>query len=502
MKFSTTARIFRPRWASTRAAISAGVATPSLPLFWFSVLLESRKRRTARYGAYQARITLAGQLIMRFRKATGLTPSEELLAKLCDRSFLSLWSYPNLFRKVGKELIDLLVVFGDDVILFSDKSCAYPDSGNTTLDWTRWYRRSITESVRQIRQAEDWIRRQPERVFLDAKATERLPIALPSSERLRIHRVCIALGASKRAETETGRKTLSIAPSTTDGETSFAIGRVSAANGWVHVFDDETLSAVLSELSTTPDFLDYLRKKEALFDGGRFAGAESELDLLAYFLWKGREFPVPDAEQFRLDPNLWPQVVADPQFLAAWEENKIGQFWDGLIEYLNDLYMKEQLEHGNTLSVAEHERVVRVMAGETRFYRRILSKWILERAERAKEGYVGSLCESEQSSVLYVLLIGPGDGGKSHKVYRQERVEQLYARCIAGKAVHPNRRIIVGIALDARGVKGSSEDFIYMDTDGWSEERIVAAEKLRQELGFYIEGVAERGRINEAEYPS
>jgi hypothetical protein len=38
-----------------------------------------------------------------------------------------------------------------------------------------------------------------------------------------------------------------------------------------------------------------------------------------------------------------------------------------------------------------------------------------------------------------------------------------------------------------------------MDTQGWSEERIKAAEKLRQELGFYVEGKAQAGRINDVE---
>ena len=73
--------------------------------------------------------------LMRFQKARGLTASEQLLAELCEKSFLSVWSYPNLCRKQGKELTDLLVVFGDDVILFSDKSrkamtCSRVTDGN------------------------------------------------------------------------------------------------------------------------------------------------------------------------------------------------------------------------------------------------------------------------------------------------------------------------------------------------------------------------------------
>ncbi|MGY4253398.1 hypothetical protein ACVI1L_000466 [Bradyrhizobium sp. USDA 4516] len=113
---------------------------------------------------------------MRFKRSEGLTPSEKLLAELCDKSFLKLWTYPNLFKKPGKELTDLLVVFGNDVIIFSDKSCSYPDTGNVDLDWKRWYRKSIADSAHQIAQAERWIRTCPDRVFLDVKCTEKLPI--------------------------------------------------------------------------------------------------------------------------------------------------------------------------------------------------------------------------------------------------------------------------------------------------------------------------------------
>ena len=76
-----------------------------------------------------ARRQNAQKIQMRFRKSEGLTASEALLAELCSRSFLQLWTYPNLFKKPGKELIDLMVVFGNDILLFSDKSCAFPQLG-------------------------------------------------------------------------------------------------------------------------------------------------------------------------------------------------------------------------------------------------------------------------------------------------------------------------------------------------------------------------------------
>ena len=60
-------------------------------------------------------------------RALGTTPTERYLKKLCDHTFLSLWSYPGVYRDQyageggdGKEVCDLLVVFENDVIVFSD----------------------------------------------------------------------------------------------------------------------------------------------------------------------------------------------------------------------------------------------------------------------------------------------------------------------------------------------------------------------------------------------
>lgn len=65
-------------------------------------------------------------------KAESVTGAESFLRALCENTFLSLWSYPGVFRDQGKkgtgdgkEVCDLLVVFGDHIIIFSDKYCEY-----------------------------------------------------------------------------------------------------------------------------------------------------------------------------------------------------------------------------------------------------------------------------------------------------------------------------------------------------------------------------------------
>jgi hypothetical protein len=437
---------------------------------------------------------------MRFERSEGITPSEKLLAELCDRSFLRLWSYPNLFKKPNKELTDLLVVFGKDVIIFSDKSCGYPNTGKSGLDWSRWYRSSIADSVHQINQAERWIRSYPDKIFLDKKCAVRWPLFLPEVTNMRVHRICVALGASHRAQLATGSATLAIDPQVLNDGKEFRVGRTDQANGWVHVFDEVSLSILLNELSTISDFVNFLSAKEALVKGGKFKFAQAETDIMAYYLWNGRAFPT-SAEPFRLDQELWAQVEADSKFLAGREENRISAFWDGLIEYITDHYLKETLEFGNEHSMSDYEQMLRVMASETRFFRRVLSKAILERAERARQQAISSLLISGQPEVNYVLYVGRGDQGDDHSAYRADRASQLQARCLAAKAVKPECRYIIGIAMDARGVRGSSEDFVFMDTKDWTAADIVEAGRVRQELGFFLPGRAIETRVVEDEYP-
>ena len=121
-------------------------------------------------------------------RGSGFTESEQYLSELADRTFLRLWTYPNTFmnRKLssvgsGKEICDLLVVCGDDVIIFSDKSISWLNSSDLNTSWSRWYRKAISSSIRQIVGAERWLTMHPDRVFLDQACTERLPIELPPS---------------------------------------------------------------------------------------------------------------------------------------------------------------------------------------------------------------------------------------------------------------------------------------------------------------------------------
>src|SRR6218665_2908114 len=109
------------------------------------------------------------------RTASGKTASESQLLQLARGSMLSLWSIPGPYTEeglarcgAGTELCDLVVIFGDDVLLFSDKDCAFPEHANTKVAWSRWYRRAIEKSARQLAGAAASVRKRGTRLFSDA----------------------------------------------------------------------------------------------------------------------------------------------------------------------------------------------------------------------------------------------------------------------------------------------------------------------------------------------
>lgn len=437
----------------------------------------------------------------RFERAAGLTASERILADIADRSFLSLWTYPNPYKERNRELTDVIVVFGNDVLLFSDKAGAYPDSGDPALDWTRYYRSAIAESAQQLRTAENWIRRFPDRVYLDVLCEIPLPVALPPANRLRIHRICVAPAATEAARSRGGQTGLVIAPGVAGDERPYAVGQVAGCKGWVHVFDEDTLGVVLPALSTARDFIAYLRAKEDLIARTGLESAPSEKDLLAVYLRSERSFPAA-GRSLVVSEGSWDALAAHPQFRAAQALNRRGDLWDLLIERVTAAVVRREAVVGDNIEIDQFERIIRHMAAEDRFDRRVLSGAILDRARRAVGGSVGSILPSQADPALaYVLLIKDHDTREPYETYREARRAEALLRVQAAAVALPDKAVVIGLALDAANDRGGSEDFIYLEAGAATAEERAAWARMREDLGYFIEGRVERDRIVEDEYP-
>lgn len=238
-------------------------------------------------------------------RGEGLTPSERRLARLADRTFLRLWSYPNTFNDRtktasggGQEIADLLAVFENHVVLFSDKAITWQDDKPVELAWSRWFRRAVEGAVVQLNGAMRWLERQPDRVFTDKHCNQRLPVPLPDNANRVTHLIAVVTGAEAacRKYFADPRGTLMIQPTLKGAvhmETTrasfqpFLVGDVNPGGTFVHVFDPVGLEIVMNELDTVADLTTYLSARARFLRSGQLGLAAGEEHLLAAYMMNG-----------------------------------------------------------------------------------------------------------------------------------------------------------------------------------------------------------------------
>jgi len=282
--------------------------------------------------------------------AEGVTTAERYLAKLCKRSFLAMWSYPGVFRDQGqhthkgdgKEVCDLLVVFENHVLIFSDKDCKLVGGENILKNWARWFRKAVQNSAKQVWGAERWIKSFPNRLFLDRQCKIPFPLNLPDPSSAIFHRIVVAHGASRVCREHLGGSGSLMLNSRLIGDAhlneALTIGQLKPDQGYIHVFDDTTMTILLETLDTITDFTAYLTKKERLLTGSMGVIAGGEEELLAVYL---RQLNKAGEHDFIIDGNhddvmfeegFWDDFAVSPERQAQIEANKISYFWDTLIE--------------------------------------------------------------------------------------------------------------------------------------------------------------------------
>lgn len=381
----------------------------------------------------------------------GVTTAERYLKRLCERSFLSLWSYAGVYRnqldsptaKVGKEVCDLLVVFENHIIDFSDKECVYPNGADEELNWRRWYKRAVQESAEQIWGAERWIKANPQRLFLDATCTQHFPIPLPDPATAVFHRIIVAHGASERCKALFGGSgslmmnsnvmgsmhTASLA----EGGQLFTIGQIDPAKGYIHVFDDTSLEVVMLTLDTITDFILYLTKKEQFMRSGRAVFVTGEEELLAYYLKDinadgEHDFLMPpDMDGLGLLEGLWEEFICSQECKAQKEANQVSYLWDGLIEQFNTHILQGTQYYTTPLGVEYSERNIRFLAREPRTRRRFLAQSLLDMLETTPPSMKCArvIEPSRPGDPYYVFLILPHPHRMPDEVYREARLSYL-----------------------------------------------------------------------------
>jgi len=417
------------------------------------------------------------------------TQTERYLSKLCQQSFLRFWSWPNVYRdqpaigsSVGKEVCDLLVVFGNNVFIFSDKSCEFPNTGDGRTDWARWFRRAILKSAKQVWGAEKWIRQHPDRLFTDPACSEPLPVPLPPADQTVFHRVVVAHGSGPRCRKELGGSgSLMVAPHIVGSDhfdlqaynfLPFAVGRLDPSKGYVHVIDDFTLDILLETIDTAPDLAKYLERKEEFILSGRLGMAAGEEEMLAWYLRNVDDkdqhcFEFPESfTEVVISEGLWADFRNHPDRVAQIEADRVSYAWDDLIEKFTEHILGGTEYHKGLATLEAKEKALRLMASEPRTHRRALSRSLLAVVDRAdhEERSARIILPASTGGPCYVFLALKPRDDRSPEEYRTLRLGLLGAYCMVTRLRFPDARDIVGIATESlKGMPSRSEDLAYLD---------------------------------------
>lgn len=442
--------------------------------------------------------------------ADGTTPSERALASLARKAFLTLWSYPNVFtdegrangKGDGKELCDLLVVFGNDVLLFSDKDCVYQSNVDVAVAWPRWYRSAIDKSARQLEGAEKFIRAYPKRIFLDKSCQSPLPISLPDASVARYYLIAVTRGAHFAARQffgggSSGSMMLlnELVGKSAHAETPFHIGFPLKSRRFVHVLDEMTVDLLLEELDTVPDLVHYLKKKEVfLQQPGVVVSVPGEEELLARYMSTMRDeehaFPkTPKGVNFvALPEGDWGVYRASPQWKAKQKANEISYMWDALIEHQSGF-----IRSGKAITVpwqpsmdsVNHERIVRALAAQPRLARRSLSTDLQVAMHRSDPGrmFARVKMSGRPPDQAFVFLTIPRTEGEDYDTtYRHRRMHALMVYCHAIKDAMPTLKEAIGVASEPFSEGMASQDFMHVDLTEMSEEELKGWRKQADEL--------------------
>jgi len=432
----------------------------------------------------------------------GVTETERLLAKFCERTFLKLWTYPNPFKDDGHELCDLLAVFGDDVFIFFDRENVLPDTSDKDPQvlWDRWRRSVIDRQVKTAHGAERYIR-QCRPIYVDGKRNNLLPVPIDASRAI-FHKIVVANGAKdacKNASTQNVYGSLAITYSDAEPASSFPFHIELKRAEPIHVLDSHNMPILLGELDTISDFSRYLKEKTraiSRFDVLSYCGEE---DLLAHYLYNfdtnANTYLIGARDEninhVHIGEGEWADFIKTATYKRTKNANQISYFWDELIQRTCQNSLDGTL--GGNSNIMLERSAIFDMVKEPRFIRRALSERMLGAVERFPDHASGmtrqvTFLPSLHEDVGYVLLqLRLPDALRSAPDFRDKRQLMLEIACGAAKNKFPHLNKIIGIGIENPKFVSSNtgEDFILMPCAVWTDEVRREYEELNENFQFF-----------------
>lgn len=447
-------------------------------------------------------------------KEEGITPGEKELNRLADASFFGLWSYASVQREVteggrtfSQEVTDLIVVFGKEVILFSEKDIQFQEIDDISLAWKRWFGKSVEKSVDQLRGAERKIKSGQYRLFLDAARTQPFPFDLTAPD-LRVHLVAICRNSFKAAKRHFAKFELPDATESSTGSLAFAspmrtenmlanpfwIGDFDPGKTFVHVFDEQSVKLLLTELDTAADFINYLTVRERAIRKGQVSLIYGEEDFLAVYLASmGKNgfgdfvptAPMPENAIPSIEEGMWITFRQTVLYEIHLELRKTSEVWKRLAHDFAHGVITATVGEASEESLEIHERAVRAMASENLASRAALGHALIEKhnavpSQRRSSRIIPSLSNPDR---LYIFVFIPmQQSHASYEDYRLERRAYMNMYANAAQLKFPGYSEIVVLGADTKGSVITSETLLVVEgSPQMSEETKAEIQKMMEE---------------------
>lgn len=378
--------------------------------------------------------------------------AESILHALAFDTFLTDWCYLNQKLPNSNEICDLLVVFDKIAIIWQVKSLKLDKKG-------KYNRAEIDKNIRQLSGA----KRQLFKVGapIELENPRRGKELFNPKDISEVYLISVLFGK---------------------GEDYYS-GIEEFKNHSIHVFPGKYAEILLNELDTITDFIEYIRKKEALFKVIKklvILGGEEEL--LAKYIYANRSFSdLEKADFIYIEGDSWARLIKKPEYIAKKNEDKISYLWDSIINTVH---------RGG---VKEYEQIARELARPNRFFRRILSKAYFEAlkiAQRVKQDVFRRVFEVD--GVTYCFLFQDATNP------RTIRQDHLASMCWIARDLYPNPKII-GIATENTIQTEGTFDLCFLLLPVITAENRKQIDKIKKETGIFTNLVQKP--YHEEEYP-
>lgn len=271
--------------------------------------------------------------------------AEKYIDKLASRAYLRYWCYPNPTDEngTGKEICDLLILFGDTAVIISVKHYepCHPD-------YKRFNRNVIKKSSRQLLGAYRKLFESKTSIFI--KHPSRDIEEFNKDDYKNIHLLTVNTGIRfehyEHTDTNTGKRI-------------------------INILDSQVFSTITSELDTISDLVEYLNEREKIFSVLKDTKIKcDEKDLLAIFLLNNRKFP----DEFYTED----MIIQSENARGAWKEYIVNK--SVIIKKMQDdkSYFIDKIVDENILNERDGELLASKFMSLNRFERRIIAKVLFE----------------------------------------------------------------------------------------------------------------------------